>query len=47
MKALFEELMPRIENVETDGDPEYIRAFWVTGLKKLPIKYTIAGNDGD
>ncbi len=47
MKALFEELMPRIENVETDGDPEYIKAFWVTGLKKLPIKYNIVGNDGD
>ncbi len=45
MKALFEELMPRIESVELDGDPEYIKAFWVTGLKKLPIKYDISGGD--
>ena len=45
MKALFEELISRIKSVELDGDPEYIKAFWVTGLKKLPIKYKIAGRD--
>ena len=43
MKALFEELIPRIESIELDGEPEHIRAFWVTGLKKLPIQYSIAG----
>jgi cytochrome P450 len=43
MKALFEELVPRLESVEVDGDPEQISAFWVTGLKQLPIKYKIAG----
>jgi len=41
MQALFREMVPRIEHVELDGDPEYIRAFWVTGLKKLPIRYSI------
>ena len=41
MKALFTELIPRLEAVELVGEPEYIRAFWVTGLKKLPLKYTI------
>jgi cytochrome P450 len=45
MKALFKELMPRIESIELDGDPEHIKAFWVTGLKKLPVKYEIAGGD--
>jgi hypothetical protein len=45
MKALFEELVPRIEWLELDGKPEYIRAFWVTGLKKLSIKYKIANRD--
>ena len=45
MKALFEELVPRIEWLELDGKPEYIRAFWVTGLKKLSIKYKIADRD--
>ncbi len=45
MKALFKELMPRIESMELDGDPEYIKAFWVTGLKKLSVKYNITGAD--
>jgi len=43
MKALFEELVPRLDAVELDGDPEHISAFWVTGLKKLPLKYAISG----
>jgi len=43
MQALFAELIPRIENVQLDGVPEHIKAFWVTGLKKLPIKYKISG----
>lgn len=45
MKALFAELIPRIEHIELDGEPEYIRAFWVTGLKKLPIRYTMSAGD--
>ena len=45
MKALFLELIPRIEWVGLDGEPEHIKAFWVTGLKRLPIKYSIAGRD--
>ncbi|MGI9261880.1 MAG: cytochrome P450 [Woeseiaceae bacterium] len=42
MKALFAELIPRIQHVELDGKMEYIRAYWVTGLKKLPIRYTLS-----
>ena len=42
MRALFGELIARVEQIELDGDPEYIRAFWVTGLKKLPIRYKLA-----
>jgi cytochrome P450 len=42
MKALFAELIPRLEQVEIDGEPEHVRAFWVTGLKKLPIRYALA-----
>jgi hypothetical protein len=45
MKALFEELLPRIESVELDGDPQHIKAFWVSGLKKLPIKYKFSVGD--
>jgi cytochrome P450 len=42
MKALFDELIPRLEKVQLDGEPEHIRAFWVTGLKTLPISYQIS-----
>jgi cytochrome P450 len=41
MKALFRELIPRLERIELDGSPEHASAFWVTGLKKLPVKYSI------
>jgi cytochrome P450 len=41
MKALFRELIPRLEHIELDGSPEHASAFWVTGLKKLPVKYSI------
>jgi cytochrome P450 len=45
MKALFAELLPRIEQIQLDGEPEYVRAYWVTGLKKLPIRYTLSAGD--
>jgi cytochrome P450 len=45
MKALFEELMPRIERIELDAEPENIKAFWVSGLKKLPINYNMKASD--
>ena len=44
MRALFRELIPRIEHMELDGTPEHAKAFWVTGIKKLPIKYALAAN---
>jgi cytochrome P450 len=44
MKALFQELVPRIRTIKLDGEPKYFRAHWVTGLKYLPVKYQIAGS---
>lgn len=44
MKALFRELIPRIVNMELNGAPEHAKAFWVTGLKKLPISYSITAS---
>jgi len=43
MKALFDELIPRLDDVQLDGEPEHIKAFWVSGLKNLPINYRISG----
>jgi cytochrome P450 len=42
MKALFDELIPRLEKVQLDGEPEHVKAFWVTGLKTLPIRYQVS-----
>ncbi len=42
MIALFKTLLPRISKIELDGTPEYVKSFWVTGLKKLPIRYELA-----
>ncbi len=42
MVALFKALLPRIGKIELDGTPEYVKSYWVTGLKKLPIRYELA-----
>ncbi|MBR1301128.1 cytochrome P450 [Bradyrhizobium sp. AUGA SZCCT0042] len=41
MKALFRELLSRLEHLELDGDPSWIKASLVTGLKRLPIRYRL------
>ena len=42
MKALFGALLPRLRNVELDGTTELSRSTFVSGLKRLPIRYEIA-----
>ena len=44
-RALFRELASRLERVELAGEPERIRANFVVGLKRLPIRYRIAPRD--
>lgn len=41
-RALFAELARRLEHVELAGDPQWIQASFVVGLKRLPIRYRIA-----
>ena len=41
-RALFAELARRLEHVELAGEPEWIKASFVVGLKHLPIRYRIA-----
>ena len=41
MRALFAELVPRLEHVELAGEPAWVQANFVSGLKRLPIKYRI------
>lgn len=42
MKALFNELIPRIKSIELDGEPKYTRSAFVNGLKSLPVKYELS-----
>ena len=40
LKALFKELLSRVDTIELAGEPAWIKATIVTGLKRLPIRYT-------
>lgn len=39
MKALYRELLARVESIELAGEPKYIHSTFVGGLKSLPIRY--------
>jgi cytochrome P450 len=39
IKALFAELLPRLEEIELAGEPKKTRSNFVSGLKTLPIRY--------
>jgi len=38
-RALIEEIVRRIDHIELAGEPEWIKASFVVGLKHLPIRY--------
>lgn len=42
IKALLNELLPRLESIELAGEPQSTRANFVSGLKSLPVKYKIS-----
>ena len=42
-RALFAELLPRLESIELAGRPEWVATTFVGGLKHLPIRYTLKG----
>ncbi|MBU6266800.1 MAG: cytochrome P450 [Sphingomonadales bacterium] len=41
MRILFEELLPRLDSVELDGDPAMMKALFVNGPKRLPLRYVM------
>ena len=41
LRAIVEELAGRVEHWELAGEPEWIRASFVVGLKHLPVRYRI------
>jgi cytochrome P450 len=42
MRILFEELMPRLKSLEFAGEPTRSEGAFVSGPKRLPIRYTMA-----
>jgi cytochrome P450 len=40
-RALFAELLPRLESIELAGSPEWTATVFVGGLKHLPVRYEI------
>lgn len=43
MRILFTELLSRIDEIALDGDPAWVEANFVSGLKRLPIRYSVKG----
>lgn len=41
LRSLFGALVPRLASAEVAGTPEYTRSSFVSGLKRLPITYTL------
>jgi cytochrome P450 len=39
IRILFNELLARIDDIELAGDPAWVEASFVSGLKRLPIRY--------
>ena len=41
IRALFGELLLRLEHIELEGEPTWIRANFVQGPKKIPVRYRL------
>ena len=42
MRIFMEELLPRLSSLELAGDPARVESVFVGGLKRLPIRFTVA-----
>ena len=42
IKALYNELLPRLKSIELAGTPKNTLANFVSGLKSLPVRYKMA-----
>ena len=41
IRALFRELLLRLEHIELEGEPTWIRANFVQGPKRIPVRYRL------
>jgi hypothetical protein len=39
MQAFYKALLERTSDIELNGDPAWIHATFVSGLKKLPVRF--------
>jgi cytochrome P450 len=41
IRALLNELVPRLDSIELNGEPSFMKTLFVGGLKHLPVSYTL------
>jgi cytochrome P450 len=41
IRAIFRELLHRVEDIQLDGEPTWTHAYFVEGPKSLPIRYSV------
>ena len=41
IRALYTELLARLDHIELAGDPAWVEASFVSGLKRLPVRYSM------
>lgn len=41
IRALFRELLARLDHIELAGEPAWVEANFVSGLKRLPVRYSL------
>ena len=39
VEMFFRELLPRLEHIEMAGNPDWVQAVFVGGLKSMPVRY--------
>jgi hypothetical protein len=40
MRIMFEDLLPRLRNPRLAGDLTYMRSFFISTIKSMPIEFT-------
>ena len=38
---MLDKILDRVDRIELDGEPEWTRSHFVSGVKHLPISYTL------
>jgi cytochrome P450 len=41
LKAFFSEFIPRLDTIQLNGEPQFMKTLFVGGLKRLPVTYRL------